>query len=299
MAEQYAQKLIYSYDFKSQEIRPMVETEILLARDDVLASFREKSLDEPLRKETPVQSEDVSLAEVQDDVAAMTETSYSSTQTPTETEQGESRHYAITYFNPATGKSEVLSLVSSIRIKDYAKSVVDESVGLRSTYPIYSFIASPLVQTVIDPYKLQEIKDNMEYGTPPKFGGAMAVRCETKPVVKIVPLSRKEVQKNMFGEAMMRKQLTRNRVEEEIILLEKAVQDLKAHMGAEEAIKRLPALSRARFQAALRKKHLSPIVVLGLMEKDVSFLKNVKKKLDAMSRNDLLDLARAMWKLKS
>ncbi|MFA6530136.1 MAG: hypothetical protein WCT31_00255 [Candidatus Micrarchaeia archaeon] len=302
MGEHLVQKLAYSYEFKEGDMRSILETKVLLEQD-VLSFFGNREENEPLQK--TMKDESLSMAEIQDDVSDVTGTVTTATQTSTEKESGEDRKYALTYYNPETGKSEVLAITSSVKIKDYAKQMVEESVGYHSSFPIYSFVATPIITTEINEAVLKDIKDNREYGTPPKFGGTAVVRITPvqarasvgEATSSVVAIGKQEAERNAVMEAVHRKEIVERKVGEELILLERAVNDIKRHNPSEHAISLLPPLSKARFQA-LKKKRLSDSTILVLLERDVSFLKNLRSKLKSLSVPELLDVAKIIKILK-
>ncbi len=295
MGEQYQQKINYSYDFKTEDMKPLLETQVLLKKDDVLSNFGEKEMSEPIQVKT--KDEAASMTEIQDDVSEITGSVSSAAHSETEKEQGEDKKYALTYYNPASGKSEVLAITTSIKIKDYIKKAVEESVGMQSTYPIYSFITTPILRTEINPYVLQDIKDNREYDVPPKFGGGVKVKLVPKKS-EIVVADQKEAIRDAVVDSVKRKEVAEKKVEEEIIVFEHAVSQIRARQPPDKVVEALPALSRARFQLLLRKKKISESSLVSLLEKDISFLKNIRGKLKSLSTKDLLDIARSIKLLK-
>jgi len=295
MGEQYVQKMNYSYNFKSEELTPLLETQVLLKKDEFISAFGDKAMSEPIQKKT--KDESLSLTEIQDDVNEIVGSTTAATHSSTEKEQGEDKKYALTYYNPESGKSEVLAITTSVKIKDYIKKAVEESVGMQSTYPVYSFITSPLLRTEVNPYVLQEIKDNREYDVPPKFGGGVKIKIvPTKS--EIVVADQKEAIRDAVSDSIKRKELAERKVSEEIVVLEHAVQQIKAREPPEKVVAILPPLSRERFQMLLKKKKISESSLVSLLENDVSFLRNMRGKLKFLSTKDLLDIARSIKLLK-
>jgi len=60
----------------------------------------------------------------------------------------------------------------------------------------------------------------------------------------------------------------------------------------------LGPLTRARFLIAWKKKKLPPKVLVQLLEEDIRFLNQIKKKLRLLSVEGLMDLVKAMKKLQ-
>jgi hypothetical protein len=295
MGEQYQQKISYSYAFKENEVAPLLETQVLLKKDDMFLQFGGKELSEPLQRKT--KDEAVSLAEVQDDVSEIVGSVSANTSSSTEKEQGEDKKYALTYYNPESGKSEVLAITTSVKIKDYIKKAVEESVGMQSTYPIYSYITTPIIRKEMNPYVLQEIKDNTEYDVPPKFGGGVRVKLAPAKS-EIVVADQKEAIRDAVIDSVKRKELAEKKVDEEIVVLEHAVEQIRAKEPSSRVVDNLPALSRARFQVLLKKKRISESALVSLLEKDISFLKSMRGKLKSLSTKDLLEIAKSIKLLK-
>lgn len=295
MGEHLQQKMAYSYVFNAEEIVPLVETHVLLKKDEFISSFGDKDLSEPIQKK--IKDEAVSLAEVQDDVSEIVGSTSSGTASSTEKEQGEDKKYALTYYNPESGKSEVLAITTGVKIKDYIKKTVEESVGMQSTYPVYSFITTPLLRTEVNPYILQEIKDNREYDVPPKFGGGVKVKFAAKKS-EIVSVDQKEVLRNAVSDSIKRKDIAERKVTEEIVVLEHAVEQIKSRQPPEKVVETLPEMSRERFKSLLKKKKISDSCLISLLQRDISFLKSMRLKLKTLSTKDLLDIARAIKLLK-
>ena len=184
---------------------------------------------------------------------------------------------------------------TELEIKDPIQASIEEAVGEKSTFKIYSFIASPIIRKEINPEIVKEILENRDYDTPPKFGGAQIVRIlnSSNSKIKIIPA---EAYKATI-EMVKRKELIEKRVVQQIVVLEKVQEDIKISPNLQKILDKLPPLTRARMLIALRKKKLDQIQILKLLEKDSKFLKEVKKKLETMTTSDLLAIVRAIKEL--
>ncbi|MEK6979431.1 MAG: hypothetical protein AABW86_04370 [Candidatus Micrarchaeota archaeon] len=444
MCARFVQKMSYKYEFSEGELKPLVDIQTMLEDDDPLqqfSKFMEKV--EPPAKEAK-KDISVAIAEVQDDVASHSDSSLTSMQGATEREDVQSSHYVITFFNPETGKAEVLGVSSEIRVKDYAKKVIEESLGQQSTLPLYTFIATPIIRKEVNPYLLEDLINNMEYGTPPPFGGSVKISTEksaailrekaasvkqseivavsrleqrqknkradeiqepvivatsevkkekpsnlsaehynkalradqhdkalrakhnepeqfgTKQLIEPVPIDIEHVPinagrsikssahsseivsatqntklvkaseqlphsvsvsqkkektyvpaiksevvlepsvKHAIEESIVRKERAETDIGQEIVSIERVVVSIRdRHIPLEKAILALPPITRARFSAVVKKKHLPASMILSLLEKDISFLKSVKKKLATLSFDDLLSVVRAVKSLSA
>src|SRR5262249_30284961 len=154
------------------------------------------------------------------------------------------------------------------------------AVAAQSVYSIYRFIGSPLIRTEVVPWKLEQILAEREYGTPPPPPAGAAVT-----PVKIVAMKESEIaaQKKLdesgreaLGQAVRRKEWAELKVEEEILVLEQAVEALRKGEAIDKVIDRLPPLSRARYILAMRKKQLGKQTIIAILIRDASFLRNVK-----------------------
>jgi len=424
----------YKYEFSEGELKPLVDIQTMLEDDDPLqqfSKFMEKV--EPPAKEAK-KDISVAIAEIQDDVASHSDSSMSSVQGTSEREDVQSSHYVITFFNPETGKAEILGVSSEIRVKDYAKKVVEESLGQQSTLPLYTFIATPIIRKEVNPYILEDIIKNMEYDTPPPFGGSVKISTEKSAAIlrekaasikqsETVAVSRLEQRqsesrqkhkraddkradeiqepiivaaseeakdnleksekiraeqsgtkqsfepvsikfesvpiksghpvkspahsseiivttqnpepvaapkqsqpiistpqkkgkfaahnpkseivlepsvKHAIEESIVRKERAEKDISQEIVSIERVVVSIRdKHIPLEKAILALPPITRARFSAVVRKKHLPASTIISLLEKDISFLKSVKKKLATLSFEGLLALVRAIKSLSA
>ncbi|MBI2079879.1 hypothetical protein HYT84_03870 [Candidatus Micrarchaeota archaeon] len=292
MEQKLVERVSYSYDFKSEELKPLVETAGITQKEDILEFFKSR---EVLKEGAQAEVSDIGniMAEVQDDIGNITGSSSSLSQTTVGKEARHTKHYAIMYVNPSTKKAEVLDVASDISIKDYAQEKVEESAAMQSSYPIYSFIGTPLVRSKINPYIMQQIIDNMEYDTPPPFGGASVVKVGKTKKSEIVAVE-KEIVKTLID----RKHRVEEEIEKEIEVFEYVVSAIRKGKNPREIISKLPPISRARFKAGLEKGKLTKEMLLMFLERDSKFLKNIKKKLESMKPKELFEMLKQIVKLK-
>src|SRR5512143_2274458 len=154
-------KAMFLFGLSPEQLGPIIQMQQIAHDDSVLRNFSYQALQqENLMKRQHGESQASVMAE-----AANTEAS----KTVDNKEKGEtsSRSYTISYYNPELQKTEVLEGKADVRMKDIASQMVEEAVAGQSVLPIYRYIATPLMRTEVVPWKLQQILDEREYGTPP------------------------------------------------------------------------------------------------------------------------------------
>ncbi|MFA5077417.1 MAG: hypothetical protein WC488_03240 [Candidatus Micrarchaeia archaeon] len=87
----------------------------------------------------------------------------------------ETKTYCLVYFNPETRKSEIVEGEVSLQYEDETQQVIEEGLGQRSAYNIYSYIATPMIKEYVDEAVLREIMDKIKIESPDPFGGGSAV----------------------------------------------------------------------------------------------------------------------------
>jgi hypothetical protein len=283
--------VIYAYDNELLQIRPLFEGQTV-NKEEALAAF----MSHPLMLEGPKDEPSKGQAEV---IAEAKKTDENKT-TGTKDEEGSSRTYSLTYFNPETEKAEVIEAKVDIKMTDYATRMIEESVGIGSVYPLYAFIATPMIRTEVLPWRLKEILDEREYATPPPSGGASAVRVPGQAKQsEVVALTKLEVAaRDAVVEALVRKENSEARLNSEIAVFENVVAAIRKGADPGSALGSLPPLSRARYLAALRRKRLEKKEVLGLLMRDLRLLKSIRKKLETLTVDGLLGLVKAMKRIK-
>ncbi len=288
--------LRFLYQFSFSEMLPMLEMQRLALIDQMaLNAFQNRMLmEESLLRMQKRKRQASVLAEAEKKDAAKEVHAKGKAET--------TRTYTITYYNPETQKTEVIKEKTDIKVNDYAQAMIEESIGVASTYPIYRYVGAPIMREEIVPWKLKQILSEREYGTPPPFGGGAAVSS-----VVAVERGRKEAEiakkmeediKAALKEAIVRKEKSEVEIVEEMILLEEAVEAIREGEDIDKALERLPPLSRARYIAALRRKRLGKKAIVDMLLRDISFLKRLKKKLETFTLEDLLNMVKILRDLR-
>ncbi|MEW6749103.1 MAG: hypothetical protein AB1295_05335 [Candidatus Micrarchaeota archaeon] len=277
----------YSFDLSKMDMAPILMMQTLAQQDTALSTY----LKQAVASESIMRGQrDLTEASVM--ARAVSERS-SKEQEKGKGEKEATTSYTITYYNPELRKTEVIKEKASIETKDIATKVIEESVGMHSGLPVYSFIAQPMMRKGIVTWKLQQILSGREYGTPrpPPTGAALI------PVrVVAVKAEEKRRDKNiraLIAEAIVRKEKSESKLDEEIVLMEETVDAIRGGDAIEKLIRRLPPLSRARYILLLRKKKLSKSELIRLFIHDLAFLKMLKKKLELFTLEELV----AMYKM--
>lgn len=282
---------VFRFGFGQADLAPILAMQNMMRDDSVLRNFMDQQLmSENLQKMQKSGEQASILAQAAAEESGKRTTKESGDKKEKET----STSYTITYYNPELKKAEVLETKSDIRIKDVATQMIEESVAGQSVLPIYKYIAAPLIRTEVLPWKLEEILAEREYGTPPPPPSGAAVT-----PVKVVAVKESEIAaekkkseelKSFIAEAIVRKEESELKLDEEILLIEETVQALRQGEEIDKVLDRLPPLSRARYILALRKKLLGRQAIIRLLVRDASFLKNVKKKLELFTLDDLVNM---------
>lgn len=269
-------RVVYTYTLKFDELKPLLETLVVLEESPL--DFLLKSMNPPegIMKE----KEEVALEIVK--IGAK--------------DEALEEKYKITYYNPETKRSDVLETTIKIRVDDTAEKKIEEALGMHSVYPVYAFITTPIIKREMSPYLLEQIIKEREYGTPPPFGGAAAIKLSSPHIV--VEERRRKRAESAIIETIKRKERTEKRLAKEIIIMEKAIEELKKGKQPTKVLRKLGPLTRARFLAALRKRNLTNAMMILLMEEDAKFLRSMKKKLELLSFDDLLGLIRIVKELQ-
>lgn len=289
----HAGGLLFRFGFKPADLAPMIAMQNLMRDDTVLRNFMDQQLmSESLQRRQKGEEQASILAQAAAEESGKRNVKESGSKSEKET----STSYTITYYNPELKKAEVLETKSDIRIKDIATQMIEESVAGQSALPIYKYISTPLLRTEVVPWKLEQILAEREYGTPPPPPSGAAVT-----PVKVVATKESEIEaekkkseelKSYLAEVVVRKEESELKLDEEILLLEETVEALRKGEEIDKVLDRLPPLSRARYILALRKKMLGREAVIRILIRDASFLKNVKKKLELFTLEDLVNMFR-------
>lgn len=256
------------YKFKEVELKPHTEFYHIVQKDSVLSYFIVHSL--LVEKYTVIEKE-LPLIIAEPIKKKLTKAG--------EKEEIEDL-YSISYYNPVSGEKDTIKREEKIEIEDPAERVIEESLASSSMYPLYDFVAQPLVVKQVDPVKLQQILDSREYGTPPKFGGPAIVKQDIKKSEIVAYEKAAEL-------AILRKEEEEKKTLQEIITFDAVIRSIQKGENVEEALSKLPPLSRARYLLLLKKKKLSKEILLKMLFKELHFLNGIKKKLMLFSIDDL------------
>ncbi|MFH1684999.1 MAG: hypothetical protein ABH983_01710 [Candidatus Micrarchaeota archaeon] len=284
----------FLYSFSLSDMAPIIEMQRLAASQMAITAFNDRST----MHETLMKLQDGAR---QASVMAQAETASVSSDLHKNAENQSIRTYSLTYYNPETQETEVIQEHADIHVKDYAKAMIEESVGSASAIPLYQYIGSPIVREEIVPWKLEKILSEREYGTPPSAGGGAAVVpmrvIIQKTAERKIAKARDEEIKAAVAEAILRKESSELKIVEEILLLEDAIEALRNGEDIDKILEKLPALSRARYLIALKKKHFTRRQIINMLLRDALFLKKIKKKLELFTLDDLLDMVKILRKM--
>ena len=226
----------------------------------------------------------------------------------TKLESGEVTEFTLMYYNPELKKVETVQEKITINTDSYsgpAQKAVEEAAGQKSMYSPYSMVASPIMMEKVNPYILESVLSSIEVGNPKPFGGGAAVHIPNQAFAQLELRLQKEgreeelVALDALKQVQVNKDLLIKAVGKELLVLEEAIKALQETEKKEDKIiDRLPALSRIRYMALLRKKKaLERTIVADLLISDVEFLEAMKKKLKKMSLREFLEIAKKFKKM--
>lgn len=280
----------FLYKFSGSDMLPIIDMQRLALEQTALSVFSERNVmqEDLLKKQMKGRQESIMALSHSQEVQTKAQ----------DKEETQTRSYSITYYNPESQKTEVISEEANINVKDLSKAMIDESIGTGSTMNLYRYIGMPIIRTEIVPWKLEQILAEREYGTPPDAGsgaGVVPVRIiKQSQAEREIAIAHEEEIKAAVAEAIIRKERSELEVVEEILLLEEVVAALQAGEDIDEVLERLPPLSRARYILAHKKKRLSRKKIINLLLRDATFLKKLKKKLELFTLEDLLNMVKIL-----
>ncbi len=292
-------KAMFLFGLSPEQLGPIIQMQQIAHDDSVLRNFSYQALQqENLMKRQHGESQASVMAE-----AANTEASRT-VESKEKTDKGEasSRSYTISYYNPELQKTEVLEGKADVRMKDIASQMVEEAVAGASVLPIYRYIATPLMRTEVVPWKLQQILDEREYGTPPPppsgAGVAPAKVIEAKESEIVAEKKRDELIRAALAEVVIRKEKSEAKVAEELLVLEETVEALRKGEGIDKVIARLPPLSKVRYMLLIQKKNLGRYAMIQMLLREAIFLRSVKKKLEMFTVEDVVNMVKIIRSLR-
>ncbi|MEW6528913.1 MAG: hypothetical protein AB1391_03420 [Candidatus Micrarchaeota archaeon] len=209
--------------------------------------------------------------------------------------KNETNTYALVYYNPESKKAELVEETVSLNYEDTAQQILEEGLGQRSTYGLYSFIVAQIIKEQIDEPLLREIMARIKIEQPDPFGGGTAIQ------VNYAVFDKKTLEKYSskiiaLNDAQYKKAELEEKIAAHIELIDKIVENMQ-HTNSDmlELIMKLPPLSRERMLALFRKKKISKKQIVELLLKDNTFLKAVKEKTKLM---DIIDILQVVQNLK-
>jgi len=152
-------------------------------------------------------------------------------------------------------------------IRDPDGLALSNAIGERSMWPVYSYIIEPLMGKEVP--QLERILS----GRAPSSG---AGSCEAA-----------------LESAILRKERCEIKIEQNAALFESVASDLRNDAAPQNAFARLPEQNRARYLALLKRK-LAVKAIIGMLLRDISFLKGMHKRLVLFTADDLLNLIKDM-----
>lgn len=246
----------------------------------------------------------------------------SSSEEATKGESTSSTSFSLVYYNPETNEMQVVEEEFTIKLSDYEKKekgvaaipfapqtamAVDQSLGEKSTYPLYMNVATPLAREVIDPVKLEIALSKIEIESPKPFGGGAAVFVAPQVFDKVEHALQKEgiheeiVAVEMLKEVESMRKETVHQLDEQIKSFEHVIEEIEVtDVPVEELVEELPPLSRERYSMLLKKqKMIAETVVVDMLIADLEFLIVVKKKLKTMGLRELVETLKKLGKFPS
>ena len=243
-----------------------------------------------------------------------------STEESTETEGVSTTSFSLVYYNPETDEVQVIKEHVSTSTKDYMQKqkvgqpiqnaaqtamALDQSVGQKSTYPLYTNVATPLARQVVDPIRLEMALKKIEIESPKPFGGSPGV-IVTPEVFDTVE---QQVAKDGIPEEIVAVETLReveemraetiHQVELQIQAFEHVIEELEVtDIPMANLVMELPPLSKERYVTLLKaQKKIAETIVVDMLIADLEFLLAIKKRVKNMGLRDLLDTIRKMGKI--
>ncbi|MCP4647438.1 MAG: hypothetical protein GY852_06850 [bacterium] len=243
-----------------------------------------------------------------------------STEEASETEGISTTSFSLVYYNPETDEVQVIKEKVSTSTTDYiqkqkvgqpiqnaaqAAMALDQSVGQKSTYPLYTNVATPLARQVVDPIKLEIALNKIEIESPKPFGGSPGMIVAPEVFDKVEHQIEKEgIQGEIVAVETLRqveeiRAETIHQVEIQIHAFEHVIEELEVtDIPMETLVMELPPLSKERYVTLLKsQKKIAETVVVDMLIADLEFLLAVKKRVKGMGLRDLLETIRKMGKI--
>jgi hypothetical protein len=293
-------KAVFLFGLSPEQMGPIIQMQQIAHDDTVLRNFSYQALQqESLMKRQHGESQAAVMAQ-----AANTESSRTveSKEKADKSDIASSRSYTISYYNPELQKTEVLEGKADVRMKDIATQMVEEAVAGQSVLPIYKYIGTPLMRTEVVPWKLQQILDEREYGTPPPPPSGASV-APVKVIVEkegeiVAEKKRDDLIRSALAEVVLRKEKSEAEVAEELLIIEQTVEALRKGESIDKVIARLPPLSKLRYALVMRKKNLGRNALIQMLLRESVFLRGVQKKLEMFTLDDVVNMFKIIRSLQ-
>ncbi len=238
----------------------------------------------------------------------------------TETEGISTTSFNLVYYNPETNEVQVIKEHVSTNVNNYFQTqkvgapitaaqtamALDQSVGQKSTYPMYMNVATPLTKEVVDPYKLEDALKKIEIESPKPFGGAAGVMVAPEVFDKVEQqLENEGITSEIVAVDTLRqveelRTETVHQLEIQIEAFEHVIEELEVtDIPMEGLVTELPPLSKERYVTLLKEqKQIAETVVVDMLIADLEFLIVVKGKLKKMGLRDLMNTMKKLGKSK-
>lgn len=278
-------KIMNLFDFKYQT--PLTELQIPMNSvfPTILAIF-ENRLNENMRE--AICKNKQTSEETKEYISKPEKTSKQFGKSDKQNTKSETNTYALIYYNPESKKAELIEGSVSLNYEDTTQQAIEEGLAQRSTYGMYSLIATQMIRENVDEQLMREIMARIKIEHPDPFGGGVARQVNYKGLNQKIL---EEYRDKIIAFEVSEKKKTE--LEEKIAVHIKLVDEIIIKMESQnsdvcELISKLPPLSKERMFTLFRKKKISKAQIITLLLKDNQFLKAVKEKINSMSVQDIL-----------
>lgn len=242
-----------------------------------------------------------------------------STEEASQTEDISTTSFSLVYYNPELNEMQVIKDEVHTNVSDYSQNqkpgqpgyaaqaamALDQSVGQKSTYPLYMNVATPLAMQVVDPIRLEIALKKIEIESPKPFGGSTGMSVTPQVFDKVEHQIGKDgieaeiVAVETLREVEQVRTETIHQVDLQIKQFEHVIEELEVtDIPMETLVKELPPLSKERYITLLKEqKQIAETVVVDMLIADLEFLLAIKKGLRKMGLRDLLDTISKMGKI--
>jgi hypothetical protein len=200
-------------------------------------------------------------------------------------EKEEKRTFTIFYINPAYEEEKVEKIESSVEVKfsTVAEEKMNESLGAKDPSPGIEYIVYPMIQELYSKDAVQEIKES-EKSSPIK--GAEDAELVDRFVVATP---------ERIMAAVERREKSQKIIEEMIVKIETATEQVKKGEEIEKILPVLPPITRKMLEALMKKKKkIDKKIILDLLLSDRIFLERMKGILRSLDAKTLDRIAKAI-----